>query len=342
MNTTLTLAGSDFHINGKPTYAGRDWQGVRIEGLLLNSRMVQGIFDDLNPATRSRFDYPDGPWNADRNTSDFVAAMPSWRARGLLSFTLNLQGGNPEGYGPDQPWHNSAYEADGTLRPEYMLRLERILTRADELGMAPIVGLFYFGQDQRLADEQAVIAATRNACDWLVARGYNNLIIEINNECDVPRYDHAILKPARVHELIQLARERTAGRYPVGTSMGGGSIPPDNILAASDVALLHGNGVGECGGPGDPARIASMVAQVRKHPDFRGPIVFNEDDHYGFDRDDNNMLAAIRAGASWGLFDWRFEGEGFDDGYQCLPCNWAISSPRKRAFFELVKQVTGA
>ena len=40
-----------FHINGQPTYAGRTWQGHKIEGLLLNSRMVQGIFDDLNPET---------------------------------------------------------------------------------------------------------------------------------------------------------------------------------------------------------------------------------------------------------------------------------------------------
>lgn len=28
-------------------------------GLLSNSRMVQGIFDDLNPATRDQFQYAD-------------------------------------------------------------------------------------------------------------------------------------------------------------------------------------------------------------------------------------------------------------------------------------------
>lgn len=50
-NTTLTIVGDQFHINGQPTYAGRNWQGHLIEGLLFNSRMVQGIFDDLNPET---------------------------------------------------------------------------------------------------------------------------------------------------------------------------------------------------------------------------------------------------------------------------------------------------
>jgi hypothetical protein len=34
-------------------------------------------------------------------------------------------------------------------------------------------------------------------------------------------------------------------------------------------------------------------------------------------------------------------GEGFDDGYQSVPVNWKISSPRKQGFFEMLKAVTG-
>ena len=44
--TSVEFHGDDVWINGHPTYAGRSWQGHRIEGLLLNSRMVQAIFDD--------------------------------------------------------------------------------------------------------------------------------------------------------------------------------------------------------------------------------------------------------------------------------------------------------
>ena len=47
--TKVSIVGEDFHINGRPTYAGCSWNGHRIEGLLLNSRMVQATFDDLNP-----------------------------------------------------------------------------------------------------------------------------------------------------------------------------------------------------------------------------------------------------------------------------------------------------
>ena len=46
--TQVEIKGNQFYINGKPTYEGRYWKGNKIEGLLMNSRMVQGVFDDLN------------------------------------------------------------------------------------------------------------------------------------------------------------------------------------------------------------------------------------------------------------------------------------------------------
>ena len=94
--TTVSIKGQAFLINGQPTYKGRTWNGKTIEGLLMNSRMVQATFDDLNPDTRARWIYPDTKkWDADRNTREFLAAMPEWRKRGLLAVTLNLQGGSP-------------------------------------------------------------------------------------------------------------------------------------------------------------------------------------------------------------------------------------------------------
>ena len=65
--TTVAIRGEDFWINGAPTDAGRSWNGHRIEGLLLNARMVQAIFDDVNPATRGRWAYPDtAEWDPER------------------------------------------------------------------------------------------------------------------------------------------------------------------------------------------------------------------------------------------------------------------------------------
>jgi len=329
--TQVTIQGDAFCINGRPTYAGRRWNGRKIEGLLLNSRMVQGTFDDLNPETATRWAYPDTKtWDPERNTREFVEAMPEWRRHGLLGITLNLQGGSPEGYSTQQPWHNSAFLADGSLRPDAMRRFEKILTRADELGMVVILGLFYFGQDERLRDEGAVLAGLDHALDWIVERGYLNVILEVNNECNI-RYDHPILRPDRVHELIVRAKRRG---FLTGTSYGGGTIPKENVVRVSDLLLVHGNGVK------DPDRIAEMVRQCRAVPGYHAmPIVFNEDDHFDFDQPRNNMLAAIGEYASWGYFD---PGKNdYNDGYQSPPVRWDLNTPRKKAFFELVKTLSG-
>lgn len=334
--TVVSISGQSFQINGRFTYPGRQWQGHKIEGLLLNARLVQGIFDDLNPETVGRWAYPENAkWDPDRNTREFVAAMSEWRKHGLLTFTINLQGGSPEGYSTVQPWYNSAFGENGSLRPEYMSRLEQILNKADELGMVVILGYFYFGQDLRLANAGAVIAATDNATGWLLDRRYRNVLVEINNECNI-WYHHAILRDGRVHELIQRVKtiRRNGQRLLVGTSYGGGAIPQENVVRSSDFLLLHGNGVSE------PGRIAEMVRQTRAVAGYTPkPILFNEDDHFDFEEQSNNFVAALSEYASWGYFD---PGKSnYLDGYQSPPVSWGINTERKRSFFKLVAEITG-
>jgi hypothetical protein len=337
-HTVVKIKDDQFYINDRPTYEGRYWKGFKIEGLLFNSRMVQGIFDDLNPETAGLWIYPDNKkWDPDRNTDEFIRNMKKWRKHGLLSFTINMQGGSPQGYSQSQPWQNSGYFPDGTLRPEYLARLERILDKADNLGMVPIVGFFYFGQDERLKDENAVINAVNKMTDWLFKKGYRNILIEINNECNV-RYDHDILKPARVHELINIvkSKENNGYRFYTGTSYGGGFIPLPDVVKSSDFILIHGNGVS------DPSRISEMIIKTRNVEGFTTkPILFNEDDHFNFDREENNFILAIKSYASWGFFDYRQTGESFVNGYQSVPVDWGINSERKREFFRLLKEITG-
>ena len=231
--------------------------------------------------------------------------MAEWRRHGLLGLTLNLQGGSPQGYSQDQPWHNSAFSPDGSLRPEYMRRLERILDRADTLGMVAIVGLFYFGQDQRLENDDAVRRAVREATLWLSRKEYRHVLIEIANECDNAKYDQPLIKPERVVELIELARSvtRNGWRYPVSVSFNGGRIPSPAVVANADFLLLHGNGVA------DPARIPGMVAQARKVDGYRPmPILFNEDDHFDFDKPTNNFVGGGRRRRIVGLLRLPHEG----------------------------------
>jgi len=338
--TSVAIDGERFLINGRPTYEGRTWRDMKIEGLLMNSRMVQGIFDDLNPQTRAQWAYPDtGTWDPERNTREFIAAMPEWRRHGMLGFTINIQGGSPQGYSREQPWENNGFFPDGRLRPEYAARLQRVLDRADELGMVPIVGYFYFGQDERLDGDEAVRRAVREATTWLLKQGYANVLIEIANESDNRAYQQPLIQAPRVHELIALAQSVTAGgrRLPVSVSFNGGTIPTPNVVAVADFLLLHGNGVH------DPERIAGMVQATRQVQGYRPvPILFNEDDHFDFDKPRNNYVSAVSQYASWGYFDYRMKGEGFHEGFQSVPVDWSISSDRKRGFFSLTKEMTGS
>jgi len=200
--------------------------------------------------------------------------------------------------------------------------------------MVVILGIFYFGQDHRLKDETAVTRALDLAASWVLERDYRNVMIEVNNECDV-RYHHAILQPGRVHELIARVKTRTyhGRRLLVSTSYGGGTIPGENVVRAADFLLMHGNGVS------DPARIAAMVRQARQVPGYRPmPILFNEDDHFEFDKPYNNMTAALGEYASWGYFD---PGQSnYSDGYQCPPVNWRINTTRKQEFFDKVREIS--
>lgn len=341
--TIVSIKGEDFFINNTITLKGKTYQGMRLEGLLPNSRMVQGIFDDNNPETKKLWAYPDTKqWNADRNTDEFIKAMPLWKSHGLLAFTINLQGGSPTGYGNQKNWVNSAFAPDGSLDQNYIARLERILNKADEMGMVVILGYFYFGQDQQLKDEQAVIAATRNATNWVLDKGYRNILIEVNNECDINGpgnpgpYNHAILDVKRIHELVNLVKSisRNGNRLLVSTSFKGGSVPTENVLEVADFVLIHGNGVSK------PEGITEMIKRLKAQPAYKlNPIVINEDDHFDFDKAFNHFIAATREHVSWGYFDYRMKDEGFKDGYQSVPVDWGIDSKRKKGFFELLKKM---
>lgn len=341
--TVVSIAGSDFLLNGRPTYAGRSWNGHRIEGLLLNSRMANAIVDDENATTRGAWSYADGEWSAERNMREFIAALPSYRAHGLLAVAINLMGGSPQGYSWHQPWHICGFHPDGRLKSDYAARLRSVIEACDAAGMVVILGLFYGRQTHNLRDEAAVNTAVDETVDALLAAGARNVLLEIGNEVDLPIFAHPIIGAARCHELIRRAQRRSegrletpAGRLLVSTSLVQPSAPPGEILACADFMLPHGNHIRH------PDGLRLQVLRIRSAPGYRGqPIVYNEDDHYDFENPDNDMVAAIGERASWGFFDYRRIRERFEDGFQSLPVDWTISSHRKRGFFGLLKQVTG-
>lgn len=378
--TEISIEADRFILNGVPTLEGRVHGGTSVAGLLLNSRMANATFDDDNPLTRPLWAYPDtGEWDAERNTDEFVAMLPAYAAFGLNCVDINLQGAAPLGYyrntpsaieailtevrrhTPDatqaavwagvagtqsQPWASSGFDATGSPKPAHLGRAARIIEAADALGMAVCLGVFYFGQDERLVDETAVCRAVDETVRWLLTRGYSNVILEINNECDIPRYEHEILCPPRVHELIEQVRDTTLDgrRLLVGTSFTRHQLPPNRVVSASDFILLHGNGMD------DPREVGERVDAVRALAQYRGqPVMFNEDDHFDFGAEISNATVALAHRAGWGYFDPASGAGGslafgdYRNGYQNPPINWsATSTPRKQAFFDFVAAVSGA
>ena len=101
---------------------------------VLNARMVQVVFDDLNLATPSMLEFRDRPFDAERTTRPFIAAMPSRRSAGPSPSPSTSRAAARRATLSEQPWHNSGSAADGRLRPDYAARMHRIIERADEFG----------------------------------------------------------------------------------------------------------------------------------------------------------------------------------------------------------------
>jgi Malectin domain len=323
--TKVSIQGESFYINGLRTFPGG-----RLDGTLPNSRMVQATFDDANPATVNNWKYPDGSaYNPIRQTNEFVAALPSYRAKGLLAVTVNFQGGDPITGAQTQPWDNTTFNSDGSLKPAYLARMDQVIRALDAQGMVAILGYFYFGQDGRLSGETAIKNAVTNATQWVLTQGYTNVLIEIDNEADSPDYIYAILQPARVSELISAVQTQSANfgrRLYVGVSLSGGKIPPSNITQIEDFILLHGNRQ-------TSSTITSIVNTTRALGTNK-PIIFNEDS-----TSTANFQAATDARASWGYYDAGVNN--YVDGFQSPPTNWTINTIAKQNFFNLLASFAG-
>ncbi|MGC9468506.1 MAG: hypothetical protein ACP5HS_07935 [Anaerolineae bacterium] len=361
--TEITIKGQEFWLDGKPTYAGRSFEGHKIQGLLFNVRAVQATFDDENPSTRKYWAYPDtGEWDPERNVQEFCDALPIWKQHGVLGFTINLQGGGPL-YVPGiyDAYENNGFTADGRLKPDYADRTERVLARADELGMAVIVGFFYWVNLLKMDDEKAIWRAAHEALDFLEGTGRRNLLIEIANEIEivVKHTPYDIFKPERQPEMIRKLRADHPDFY-YSTSHMAFSVdpaegqPPPDLIQAVDYVLLHGNST-------RPPRLEQALKDVRAMEAFQQapkPILINEDSPAV-----PNLDVCWRNYVSWGYYDQGFANQaeiedpytGYQDrpryvegpletlsGFQTPPVNWTINTPFKRQFFERVAKLTGA
>lgn len=310
MKTKLSIQQDRFFINGSPVYSELKQVNPAYHGLLMNARMIQGVFDDKQDV--KRFDRFGKLFSPEQNTDELIAALPQWYEKGLRAITVGFQGGGPCYTIGNYTIDNNPYSENGTqIDPAYLSRMDRIIRAADDLGMIVIVSLLYSSQTRFLKDDRAVIQAVKAACNWLRDEQFTNVIIEVANEQDIPDFKmHPIVFDEReVVELMDVAK-RESGGLPVGCSRTGGAFDA-GIAAASDVILIHGNGLSS-------QQFYDLIQKAKAVRPER-PILCNEDSQAL-----SRMSVAFREGVSWGYFN--------DTTKQEPPAYWEITKGEDEFF----------
>ncbi len=292
--TEISLSGDRWFINGRITNPGSP-----AEGLLMNARMANATFEDRNK--------PD--FDPEANADAFIARIPEYAAHGINAFTFCLQGGNPEYEGAI----NSAFEPDGTLRIDYMRRIERVLRACDEHGVAAILTYYYQRQVNILRDEAAVRAGVENATRWVLSLGFRHVLIEVANEHAHGGFaSHPIIRSgAGQASLLRLVKQIGPRLLVTTSGYANARIDPE-VAAACDFLSPHWNLV----------KVEDMPDRVQTLRRFNKPIVCNEDLKAGADQL-RALRASVELGCGYGImekhvnqtFPFRFEGAADNPAY---------------------------
>jgi hypothetical protein len=307
-----------FYIRSHPgeawqkTYSSAEYR-PQARGKLMNLRLVQGLYHDEWLTAK--------PFDPDANTNALIAALDFYKRHGVLMINVSLQGGqagydhqiyglgrqNGYRYGPQKGTHVSAFRPDGSLKPEWLGRLERLLTAADKRGMIVNLMYFYQGQDELFESTEAIHRAAREITDWLIAKKFRNVIIDIANEWDLrgDRWDFAAYIPDNILQLINETRDRFQKLHadyalPIGVSSDGRMNYAESFLDSVDVVLLHGNGR-------TPQQKLQRTADLKNWP---RPILMTEDDN-GRESIRAHLTAELASceaffnqAAGWGYMPW--------------------------------------
>jgi hypothetical protein len=242
-------------------------QGTPAEGLLMNVRMVNSVFEDRGEELSRHVEVFDPV----TNTSNFVSKIPEYVNSGVNAFTISLQGGFPGFEGAV----NSAFNSDGTLRDEYLQRVEKVIRTCDAKNAAVILSCFYQRQHSHfaaLSDKGSIKIALKNTINWVTEKRFNNVIIEVSNEYRHGGYRNWpdgewLVSEAGQVELIHLAKQLNPNLIVSTSGMGTGNLH-ESLIEAADFLLIHFNNT-------SLNDYGSKITELKK---YGKPLVCNEDD----------------------------------------------------------------
>lgn len=283
--TIVSIRGDQWQVNGQPILAGSP-----AEGLLVNARMVNAVFEDKGPAAVEHLPQDFDP---DENTARFISRIPDYYDHGVRAFTISLQGGMP-GY---EGAVNSAFNADGSLKQEYLHRVANVIRAADQQGAVVILSCFYQRQHSNefaLDGKPAILKAVGNVVQWIRDEKFSNVVLEVSNEFAHGGYnkwqDGEWFRSVEGQMELMRHAKTLAPDLLVSTSGMGNGLVPEEIAAAADFIILHFNRT--------PLNlIPERIKQARR---YGKPVLCNEDDKTG-EMGAEAARLSISTGAGWGF-----------------------------------------
>lgn len=305
--TRYSIIDDNFYINDVKTYTEIDESNEKVQGLLFNARFIQGVFDDKNPENKDIYHRFGKKFDPLRNTEDLILSLKEWYECGLRAITVGLQGGGPIYTYEDWSCINTGtFSADGKhINSETLKRLKMIVKACDEIGILVIVSILYQAQEHLFDDGVGLVNAVRTSCKALADMAYSNMIIEVANEYDVGNFSKhpVICSSDGMATIIQIAKESCGYKYAVGSSAGGGVVHAE-VVKASDVILVHGNGLRR-------EELSRFIKSIREI-DPTKPIVINEDSPMV-----SQMTVSVNTHSSWGYYNNFTKQE--------ISCDWSIT-----------------
>ncbi len=280
--TSVSIDGDKWYFNDQIINPGSP-----AEGLLMNVRMVNTVYEERGPELAKLTD----DFDPDANTDSFIEKIPEYVSSGVNAFTISLQGGMP-GY---EGAVNTAFNADGSLRQDYLQRAERVIRASDENNAAIILSIFYQRQHSHgsaLTGKESIMNALENTVSWITKKGFTNVVLEVSNE-----YRHGgfrnwpdgewLMSEAGQVELINQAKQLNPELLVSTSGMGDGRFHED-LARAADFLLIHFNTT-------SLDLYESRIEDVKK---YGKPIVCNEDDKLGHEGAAAQAIA-VKNGSSW-------------------------------------------
>lgn len=277
------------------------------EGLLLNVRMVNSVFEDRGVAGNQSL----SGFDPAKNTNAFISKIPDYLSSGINAFTISLQGGFP-GY---EGAVNTAFNPDGSLREEYLERVKRVIRTCDASHAAVILSCFYQRQHSHLFaldGKESIKKALKNVVDWITEEKFTNVLLEVSNEYrhggyrNWPDGDWLSSNEGQV-ELIQLARRQNPLLLISTSGMGGGKLD-EKLISAADFLLPHFNNTS----------LNDFSARIKELRKYGKPVVCNEDDKLS-QAGAMALSFSVLNGSGWGYMNSAknqnvpFEFEGIRD-----------------------------